>query len=80
MFVHEQIDEKADLGLQSNDTEWGGVELNFLFETRVRRVIRTQDRQSPIGDALEQRIDIGLRAQGRIHLVVRIEILDRFVG
>ena len=45
----------------------------------MRRVIGTEDRQRPIGDSLQQRIHICGRTQRRIHLVVCIEILDRFV-
>ena len=71
---------KAELGLQSDDPEWRGVELDFLFEICMRRVIGTQDRQGAVGDSLEQRINICSRAQRRIHFAVRIEILDRFVG
>src|SRR5215218_779678 len=78
--MHEQIDEKAELGFQSNNTERRSVELDFLFEIRVRRMIRTQDRQGPVGDSLQQRLEIYPRSQRRIHFVIRIEILDRLVG
>ena len=78
--MQEQVDKKAELGLQPNDTKWRNVELDFFFEIRVRRVVGTQDGQRPIRDALQQCVDVSLRAQRRIHFVVRVEILDRFVG
>ena len=80
MFVDQQIDENPKFRLESNNSERRLIEFDFLFEFCVRRMIRTQDRQSAIGNSLEDCIDIRLRAQRRIHFVIRIEILDRFVG
>ena len=80
MFVHEQIEKQAEFCFQPNDAERRGIELDFLFEIRMRCMVGTQDRQCAVGDSLQQRIDICLRTQRRIHFVIRIKILDRFVG
>ena len=80
LFVHEQIDEQSELRLQSDDAKRRLIELHFLLKFRVRRMIARQDVERAVGDAFEQRRHIFLRAQRRIHLVVRVEILDRFVG
>src|ERR1700680_704286 len=80
MLVHKEIEKQTELSLQSDDAKWRGVELNLLFEFRVRRVIARQDRQRAVSDSFQQRIDIRLRAQWRIHFVVCIEILERLVG
>ena len=69
-----------EFGFESDDAERRGIELHFLFEIRVRRVIGRQDRQRAISDSFQQRIDIRLRSQRRIHFVIRIEVLNRFVG
>ncbi len=80
MFVHEQIDKNSKLRFQSDDAERCGIELNFLFKICVRRVIRRQDRQRAVRDSFQKRIDITLRAQGRIYFEISVEVLDRLVG
>ena len=80
MFVNEQVHEKTEFGFQTNDTEWRDVELDLFFEIGVRRVIGAQDRECTVSDSVQQRIHILLRSQWRIHFIVRIKILDRFVG
>ena len=80
MLVHEEIEKQSELSLQSDDAKRRGIELNLLFEFRVRRVIARQDRQRAVSDSFQQCIDISLRSQWRIHFVICIEILERLVG
>ena len=80
MFVDELIDENPKLRFQPHNPKRRLIELHFLLKLGVRRMIRSQDRQCAIGDALDDRIDIRFRPQRRIHFVIGVEILDRFVG
>ena len=78
-FVNEQVDENPELGFQSNNPKRRAIELDFLFELCVRRVIARENFDRAVGDSLQQRVDVALRPQRRIHFVVRIEILNRFI-
>src|SRR2546423_9596212 len=80
MFVDEQIDEQSELSFEADNSKRGLIELDFLFELRVRRVVRAQDRQSAVGDPLQNSINVHFRAQRWIHFAVRVEILDCIVG
>src|SRR5207247_2233525 len=80
MFVHQQIQKYSKLRLQTDDAERRGIELNFLFKLRMRRVIRRQDRQGAVRDSFQKRIDIALRAQRRIDFEISVEALDGLVG
>src|SRR5947199_10559183 len=48
MFVHEKIDEKAELGFQSDHTEWHKDELYVFYKIRVPIIVELQNRQAPI--------------------------------
>ena len=80
MFVHEQVEEQAELRLQPNNAKWRGIKFYFLFKMGMWCVIGTQDRKRSIGDSFQKRLDVLLRAQRWIHFVVRVEILNRVVS
>src|SRR6516162_8529744 len=80
MFLHEQVEEQAELRLQPNNAKWRGIKFYFLFKMSMRGVIGTQDRYRSIGDSFQQRVDMVLRAQRRIDFEIRVEILNRVVG
>ncbi len=58
MLVHEKIDEQTKLSLEPHNAERRGVELDFLFEPRMRRVVACQDIDGAVGDPGEERIDV----------------------
>ena len=43
-------------------------------------MIRRQDGHGAIGNSSEECIDIYFRAQGWIHFVARVEVLNRLIG
>ncbi len=55
------------------------IELHFLLKLCVRRVIARQNVERAVGDPFDQRVDIALAAQRRIHFEVGVEILDRLI-
>ena len=55
-----KIDEQPEFRLQSEDSERRLIELHFLLELRVRRVIARQNVERAIRDPFEQRRDIAL--------------------
>ena len=77
--VHEESKKQTELGFQADNAERCHVELDFFFESRVRRMIGSQNRQCPICDSFEQRFDIAIIAQRRIHFAICFEVLDRAV-
>ncbi len=52
---------QSKLRFQSHDPKRRGVELDFLFELRVRRVIAGEDPERAVGDSLQQRSHIVFR-------------------
>jgi len=77
--VNEEIEEQSKLSLESDDSKWRGIEFNLLLKPGMRRMVARQNVESAISDAFEERIDIALRPKWRIHLEVRVEVLNRFV-
>ena len=52
LLVDEDVDEKAELGFESEDAEGRVGELDFLFVVAMRRVVAGEDRDRAVGDAL----------------------------
>src|SRR5204862_7255760 len=78
--VNEQIEKQSQLCLQSHDPKGSGVELDFFFELCVWRMIAAKNRESAVGDALEQCSHVIFGPQGRVHLEIRIEVLHHGIG
>ena len=51
VLVHEQIEKQSELRLESDDPKRRLIELDFLLELRVRRVIAAQNADRAVGDA-----------------------------
>ena len=79
-LCNEEVDEQSKFRFEPDDSEGRGVELDFFFELRMRRVIARQDIERAVGDSFEERVDIALRPQRRIHFEIRVEILNRLIG
>ena len=45
----------------------------------MRRVIARQDVERAVGDAFEERVDVALRPERRVHFEIGVEILNRFI-
>ena len=79
-FVQQNIDEQSELRLEADNSERRLIELDFLFKGGVRRMIAAKNRQGPVGDSLNNRINIALRTQRRVHFAVGVKILNRRIG
>ncbi len=81
--VHEPIEAERKRRLETDDAERRAVELERLLVGMMRRVVGGDDVDRPVAEALDHRRTIGLFAQRRIHLEVRVvaaAVRERLVG
>ena len=70
--VHQPIEAERHRGLEADDAERRAVELERLLVGVMRRVVGGDDVDRSVAQALDHRQPIGLLAQRRIHLEVRV--------
>ena len=81
--VHEPIEAERHGRLESDDAERRAVELERLLVGVMRRVVGGDDVDRPVAQALDHRVAVGLLAQRRVHLQVRVvaaALVQRLVG
>src|SRR4030095_4149794 len=79
-FVNKDVEEEAELGLQAKDAEGCDIEFDLLLVPAMRSVIAREDSNCAVGDSLDERLDMLLRAKRRVHLEVGVVGADRIVG
>ena len=62
------------------DAERRVIELDFFFVLRMGRVIGSDRVDHAVENAFDHRVAVGGRAQGRIHLGVRVVVSDVLLG
>src|SRR6201997_213140 len=77
--MKQNAQEKSELGLEASNPERCLIKFDFFLETSVRGVIAGQDGDRSICAAFDQRIDILLGAQRRIHFKAGVKRADGFV-
>ena len=77
--MHEDIEKKAELRLEPQDAKGRAIEFDFFFKAAMRRVIAGQNGDGAIGDTFDQRVDVALGPERRIHFEIRVEAAERFV-
>ena len=60
LLVDEDVEEEAEFRFEAEDAEGRLVELDFLFEVAMRRVIAGEDGDRAVGDAFDERVDVSL--------------------
>ena len=66
--------------LEADDAKRGAVELELLDGRRVRRVVRGDRVDRAIGKAASERLRVGVRTEGRVHLGRRVVCSACLVG
>ena len=64
---------RREYGLDGADAKLGHVEFNVFAFLIVRVMVRHDHIDRTIGQPIPEGVNVGLRAEGRVHLQVRIE-------
>ena len=72
--------ERRERGLEPDHPEGRRLERHVLLLARVRGMVGGDRRDRAVAQRLEQRLAVGLGAERRVHLHVRVERAHRLVG